>query len=298
MTIPECAPAQPIRRAPLSRLPAGAVDCHFHVFGPEAEFPYTPGRSYTPPDASIAQYELLADTLGFSRAVIVQPSVYGLDNSRTLSFLQRSRIPARAVLVLDPNVSETELAELHQLGVRGVRINLVFAAGLAMAMAADLADKIRDLGWHLQFLADVSQIEDLWGLVRRLDVPVVFDHLGHVPAEKGVADKGFQALLSLVRDGDAWVKLTGAYRVTATKTTPYEDVRPFVDALIDASPKQLVSGTDWPHPSIPVPMPNDADLVDMLGAWLQDEQLRRQIFVTNPERLYEFDAGAAHDAVA
>jgi predicted TIM-barrel fold metal-dependent hydrolase len=290
MTIPECAPARPVSRSPIRELPPGAVDCHFHVFGPESRFPYAPGRSYTPPDASIADYETLADTLGFSRAVIVQPSVYGLDNSRTLSFLRESRIASRAVLVLDPDTSERELEALHESGVRGVRINLVFAAGLAMETAVRLADKIRALGWHLQFLADVSQIDDLRGLVSRLDMPVVFDHLGHVPTRKGVADRGFQDLLALVRDGRAWVKLTGAYRVTGMKAPPYDDAMPFVEALLEAGPGQLVTGTDWPHPAIPVAMPDDADLMDMFGNWVGDEALRQKIFVDNPERLYGFPA--------
>ena len=290
MTIPECAPARPVSRRPIRRLPAGAVDCHFHVFGPQDRFPYAAGRSYTPPDASIADYEVLAEMLGFSRAVIVQPSVYGLDNSRTLSFLYESRIPARAVLVLDPSVSENELQALHESGVRGVRLNLVFAAGLAMTAAAGLADKIRDLGWHLQFLADVSQIEDLKGLVSRLDIPVVFDHLGHVPVERGVGNRGFQDLLGLVRDGSAWVKMTGAYRVTAMQTPPYDDAAPFVEALLKTGPGQLVTGTDWPHPSITVPVPDDTDLMDMFGSWVSDADLRQKIFVENPERLYGFDA--------
>ncbi len=291
MNVPECAPALPVSRAPVRRLPAGAVDCHFHVFGPESRFPYAPGRSYTPPDASVADYETLAGTLGFSRAVIVQPSVYGLDNCRTLSFLRESRIPARAVLVLDPDISERELEILHESGVRGVRVNLVFAAGLALEAASILADKIRGLGWHLQFLADVSRIENLNEIVTSLDIPVVFDHLGHVPAGKGVGDGGFRALLSLVRDGLAWVKLTGAYRVTGMRTPPYEDVAPFVEALLEASPSQLVSGTDWPHPFIPVPMPDDAELIDMFGDWVSDESICRRIFIDNPERLYGFPAG-------
>ncbi|HEY0121125.1 MAG TPA: amidohydrolase family protein [Rhizobium sp.] len=280
----------PIRRQPVRQLPAGAIDCHFHVLGPEADFPYAPGRSYTPPDASIGQYETLAATLGFARAVIIQPSVYGLDNRRTLSFLRESRIPARAVLVLDPDISDKELEALHESGVRGVRVNLVFAAGLALEAANTLADKIRGLGWHLQFLADVSRIENLKELVRGLNIPVVFDHLGHVPAAKGVDDSGFQAMLSLVRDGKAWVKLTGAYRVTGMRRPPYDDVAPFVDALLKADAGQLVSGTDWPHPSIPVPMPDDTDLIDMCTGWVGDEALLQRIFVDNPERLYGFPA--------
>jgi predicted TIM-barrel fold metal-dependent hydrolase len=194
------------------------------------------------------------------------------------------------VLVLDPSVSENELEALHESGVRGVRLNLVFAAGLAMTAAAGLADKIRDLGWHLQFLADVSQIEDLKGLVSRLDIPIVFDHLGHVPVERGVHNRGFQDLLGLVRDGRAWVKMTGAYRVTAMQTPPYDDAAPFVEALLKTGPGQLVTGTDWPHPSITVPVPDDTDLMDMFGSWVGDAELRQKIFVENPERLYGFDA--------
>ncbi|MDQ0391606.1 amidohydrolase family protein [Labrys monachus] len=288
MTIPVCAPARPAGRKPRLDLPAGAVDCHFHVFGPESAYPYAPGRSYTPPDAPLLAYEELAGTLGFSRGVIVQPSVYGLDNRRTLEAVRRSRLPMRAVVVLDPEISDAELEALHRQGARGVRFNLLFKAGLTIEAAGRLAERIRPLGWHLQFLADVSAIEDLAGLVAGLGVPAVFDHLGHVPAAKGIADPGFQALLGLVREGRAWVKLSGSYRVTGRRHTPYDDAAPFVSALVEAGPHQLLWGTDWPHPSIGVPMPDDADLVDMFGEWVTDEALRQGIFVDNPERLYGF----------
>jgi predicted TIM-barrel fold metal-dependent hydrolase len=286
--IPVCDPARPVTRRPKRAMPVGAVDCHFHIFGPASAYPYAPNRSYTPPDAPLAEYEHLADMLGFTRAVIVQPSVYGLDNSRTLSAVKESRLPMRAVVVLAPEVSEAELDDLHRAGARGVRINLLFKAGLAIEAAARLADKIRGRGWHLQFLADVSQLADLQEFVRKLAVPVVFDHLGHVPTSKGPASPGFRALLALVRDGSAWVKLSGAYRVTGKARPPYGDARPFVEALIEAGPTQLVWGTDWPHPAIPTAMPDDSDLLDMALDWLADETLRQRIFVANPERLYGF----------
>jgi predicted TIM-barrel fold metal-dependent hydrolase len=155
---------------------------------------------------------------------------------------------------------------------------------------------VRDIGWHLQFLADVSTLDHLTGLVERLRVPVVFDHLGHVPASKGVADKGFQNLLALVREGLAWVKLSGTYRSTSLAATPYEDTRPFVDALIEANPSRLVWATDWPHPSIPVAMPDDSDLVDQFGDWVRDAALRESIFVRNPERLYGFEPYIASES--
>ncbi|CAB3708416.1 amidohydrolase family protein [Trinickia soli] len=289
MTIPVCDPARPLSRAPKQPFPPGTVDCHFHVFGPETTWPYAPGRSYTPPDATLADYEQLAQTFGIARSVIVQPSPYGMDNRRSLQVMAESRLPMRAVLVLEPSVTDAELAEYHRLGARGVRVNLVFGAGLAIGTADTLAQRIRELGWHLQFLADVSAIDDLPGLVQRLRVPTVFDHLGHVPAAKGTGDAGFQNLLALVREELAWVKLSGPYRSTGLQATPYDDMRPFVDALIEANPRQLVWGTDWPHPSIPVPMPDDTDLTDQFGEWVGDVALRQAILVDNPERLYGFE---------
>ncbi len=288
MTIPVCEGAQPVTRKPAWSLPGGAVDCHFHIFGPNAAYPLAPERSYTPPEAPLGHYEQLCATIGIERAVIVQPSPYGFDNSRTLRAMTESSIPMRAVLVLDPTVSEAQLHHYHGQGARGVRLNLLFGAGAALSSAEQLADRIRDLGWHMQFLADVSVLDDLSRLTDRLRLPLVFDHLGHVPVAKGPQDPGFQTLLALVREGRAWVKLSGAYRVTGRISPPYDDVHPFVDALLGANSSQLVWGTDWPHPSIPVPMPNDVDLVDMFGNWVVDYSLRRAVLVRNPERLYGF----------
>jgi predicted TIM-barrel fold metal-dependent hydrolase len=289
MTIPVCEPARAISRPPKNPLPPGTVDCHFHVFGPASAWPYAPGRSYTPPDATLANYEHLAQTLGIARSVIIQPSPYGMDNRRSLQAVAESRIPMRSVLVVEPGVTDAELADYHRLGARGVRLNLLFGAGLAIDTASTLAHRIGELGWHLQFLADVSTIDDLPGLVQRLRVPAVFDHLGHVPAHKGTGNAGFQNLLALMREGLAWVKLSATYRSTGLMATPYDDTRSFVEALIDANPRQLVWGTDWPHPSISVPMPDDTDLVDQFGEWVHDPALRQAILVDNPERLYDFE---------
>ncbi|BCG85630.1 GntR family transcriptional regulator [Mesorhizobium sp. 113-3-9] len=289
LDIPICEPADLAPRAPRSGLPANAIDTHFHVFGPRPDYPFASGRSYTAPDASLADYEHLARKIGFSRAVVVQPSVYGTDNRRTLDVLREARIPMRAVIVADETLPEREWLALHKLGVRGVRINLVFKAGNGLATARALASRIRELGWHLQFLVDVSTIADLADWVRALRVPAVFDHFGHVPTARGLADPGFQALLDLVREGSAWVKLSGAYRITGIPRPPYDDVRPFAEALLAANPERVLWATDWPHPAISVPMPNDGDLVDMALDWTTDPGLRRKLFVTNAERLYGFD---------
>ena len=291
MTIPSCEPADPLPCAPRTKLPIGTVDTHFHVFGPIEDYPFDPARGYTPPDASLAQYEHLAGLLGFSRAVAVQPSVYGFDNSRILAVMREATMPMRGIAVIDPRLPDSDLIRLHEQGIRGVRINPVFTAKAGFSIAKPLADRIRPLGWHLQFLADVSEIAELARSVEALDIPVVFDHLGHIPTYKGTGNPGFQALLELVREGRAWVKLSGAYRITAQHTMPpYSDVAPFAEALVSANPERILWASDWPHPSIAVPMPNDGDLTDMALGWVSDPDIRQKLFVTNAERLYGFES--------
>lgn len=285
---PACAPADPAPRAPRIGLPAHAIDTHFHIFGPARDYPFAAGRSYTPLDASLADYEHLARQIGFSRAVVVQPSVYGADNKRTLAVLQEARMPMRGVVVIDETLTERELSRMHEFGVRGARINLVFTTGLRFATAQLLADRIRDLGWHLQFLVDVSQIENLAPEIEALRLPVVFDHFGHVPAGKGIRDRGFQSLVRLVREGLAWVKLSAPYRITTQPKPPFSDVTPFAEALVSANPDRILWGSDWPHPAITVPMPNDGDLADLAMAWVPSD-VRRKFFVTNAEQLYGFE---------
>lgn len=290
-----CAAAEHPTHAPKIRLPAGAVDTHFHVFGPVDRYPYAERRAYTPPDASFDCYRAMAGMLGIARAVIVHPSVYGMDNSRTLATPADADLPLRRIVVARPDITDGALASLHEQGARGIRINTVFSADAAFDDALALAARIRPLGWHIQFLTDVSTIPDLRQRVERLGIATVFDHFGHVNTRKGVGDPGFQALLGLVRDGLSWVKLSGSYRITGLHLPPYDDVAPFAQALVDANPSRLLWGSDWPHPSIPVAMPNDGALLDQMMDWVPDPALRQRIFVGNPEELYGFPPADASE---
>src|SRR4051794_20568558 len=94
-------------------LPAGACDSHVHVFGPAAAYGFTEARTYTPGDAS--EEELLAwhDRIGLARVVLIQPSVYGADNSRLMASLNKLGARARAVAVIGPATQETELVAMH-----------------------------------------------------------------------------------------------------------------------------------------------------------------------------------------
>lgn len=280
-------PYKPCERPPKERLPKGSVDCHFHVFEDPVRYPYTANRSYTPTLAPWHAFELMNDLIGADRAVLVHPSVYGHDHSTFIDTLIAHPQRLRGVAVLPPHASENEIARLHAVGARGTRVNVLFAGGNQLSDAEDLAKRIAPFGWHLQFLADVAANPGLPAQASRLGVPVVFDHFGH----PGIADPnhaGFKNLCAAVREGVAWVKISGAYRVVPAQDG-WRAIMPFVDALLNANPERLVWGTDWPHPSIPEPMPDDVSLAEMVLGWLPDEGIRQKILVRNPEKLYGFE---------
>ncbi len=275
---------------PKEMAPAHACDTHAHIFGPQYLYPFVLGRSYTPPEAGIPAYARMLKALGVERAVIVQPSVYGTDNRCTYDAVRQSGGKWRGVAVVGAEVTTDELRALHDAGFRGVRINLLFKGGLAMEVLEEMARRIAPLGWHLQLLVDGRDLVDLAPRLRRLPVPSVIDHMGHMPAALTVKHPAFGALLSLVSEGTCWVKLSGAYRISS-QPFPYEDVTPIAQALVAAGPEQMVWGSDWPHPSFVGEMPVDAGLLDLLTEWVPDASLRHRVLVENPAKLYDFLPG-------
>jgi 2-pyrone-4,6-dicarboxylate lactonase len=269
--------------------PPGATDAHCHIFGPAARFPFSPDRSYTPPDAGIDDFEALQDRLGLGRAVFVQASCHGTDNSAMVDALARGRGRYAGVAMVDPSVSDGELADLHAVGVRGTRFN--FVAHLGGAPDLDdlwsIVDRVAPLGWHVVLHFDAVDIPRYLEVLGRMPCPYVIDHMGRVPVDRGLDQPPFRALLDLLDDERAWVKVSGAERLTATGSPPYDPVVPFARALIQAAPDRVLWGTDWPHPNVRV-MPDDGDLVDLLAAFAPDPGTRERILVANPERLYDF----------
>ena len=288
---PPCAAPDPQPRAPHFTLPPLSCDTHAHICGPAGRFPYFAERVYTPPDALLPAYRHMLDTLGVTRAVLVQPSVYGTDNAALLDSLAADPARLRGVAVIDLDTPADELKRMHALGVRGVRCNIVDVkegkGRLPMEMLQALAERIAPLGWHLEFLMHVDEFAELDVLLCDFPVEVVFGHLGYMRTDHGLKAPGFQALLRLLATGRAWVKLTGPYRISTTGL-PYDDVTPFAHALLERAPRQVVWGSDWPHVMVKGKMPNDGDLCDCLAAWVPDEALRKQVLVDNPARLYGF----------
>jgi len=284
------------------RVPAGACDCHVHVFGTAAEFPFAAQRGYTPPPARADELSALQQALRLSRVVIVQPSVYGSDNSCTLDGMRRLGERARGVAVIDGTTTNEALDEMHRAGIRGVRVNLETAGetdpDAARRNLAAAVERVAPRGWHVQVYTRLSVIAELSEDITRLPVPIVFDHFGGARAAGGVDQPGFAALLQLVSAGHAYVKVSAAYR-SSEKPPAYGDVASLAKALIAANPERIVWGTDWPHPHAasadmtldqlaPFYDIDDGLALNQLALWAPSAAIRRKILVDNPARLYDF----------
>ena len=287
MTTP-CLGPKPALAPPRFDMPKGATDTHSHVIGLPPEYPFAPERSYTPPEAPLSAYMAMHKALGIERAVIVTPSVHGTDNRITLEAIAGYGANARGIAVVPPDITGQEVLDLHYGGVRGVRLNVLFGGGVGLQAFETLVPKIRGLGWHIQLLIDVSRdMAEMAPVIRSSGITVVVDHMGHMPVERGLEDPGFQTFLGLVRDGLAWAKLSGNYRISTLRPT-FQDAIKFAQALIDACPQHMVWGTDWPHVAMTKHMPDTTELLNALDDYAPDAVAKQMILVDNPATLYGF----------
>ena len=277
----------PDTKPPKFEVPEGAADCHFHIFGPETDYPYAEPRRYTPVPVLESDYRKMADVLGLARGVVVQASPYGADNARVIEAIRVLGPGYVGVGVVDADASEEQLDELNRRGIRGARINAASGGRSGIDRMSELAAKIKDFGWHVQFHIHTEQLPAYVEKIRKLPVDVVFDHMGLFPADMPLTHPDFQMLLRLLERGGVWVKLSGAERISGSGS-PYRDAIPVARALIDAAPERVVWGTDWPHTNVKPVIPNDGDLVDLLAEFAPDERVRRKILVENPCALYGF----------
>jgi 2-pyrone-4,6-dicarboxylate lactonase len=290
--VPACAPPDFNPRKPKLTLPKLACDTHAHILGPIARYAYSPARVYTPPDCLLTDYQKMLATLGVERAVLVQPSVYGTDNTVMLEAMRAAGNAFRGVAVVEDNISDAELAKFNAAGVRGVRVNIVDVKDrrpgtLPMRELTALAKRIAPLGWHMEFLMHCDEFPDMDRTFADFSVDIVLGHLGYMKTDKGANDPGFQALLRLMKAGKAWVKFTGPYRIT-TQAMPHADTNAFAHALIAANAQRVLWGSDWPHVMVKTAMPNDGDLCDLLSNWIPDTATCEQVLVANPAKLYGF----------
>lgn len=290
---------------PRANLPfalAGICDCHTHVFPPTSQFPFAANRHYTPDTASVGSLLAMHRDIGVERVVIVHPSPYGDDNSSLLWAMRTIGKSARGVAVISDTTSAEMLNTLHQGGVRGTRLNLETVGqndpSIAQQQLLRTAKQVAPLGWHIQMYTNLGVIVGLHDTIMQSAATVVIDHFGRLNAAAGLNQPGFDALLSLVRSGKVYVKLSAGYRVS--EVSGYSDLDPFAEALIAANPDRMLWGTDWPHPFPPKGTVRNPAIIEKAHAednmaairrvarWAKTQDIAKKILVDNPARLYDF----------
>jgi len=272
---------------PSFTLPAGSCDTHFHVFEPG--YAHIPEPLYTFPDATLDQYRLVLDWLGIERAVLVQPTYYGTDNRLLLDVLKAEPARFRAVAQFEDDVTDEELDEFHEAGVRAIRLDLFARAdwpvedliGYICAVAA----RARPRGWHLQFYSPGTVVRSLLPFLASFEDTFVIDHMGYMKESDGLTRFDFDRLLSVMDGGRCYIKLSGPYRVAGDK--PLSSIASLGRALVSARPDRLVWGSDWPH--LPNGQRDTGELLNLLADWAPAEAARRQILADNPARLFFAD---------
>lgn len=290
-------PSTPVNFA----VPEGACDCHVHTFDPQ-HFPFSTARPYTPEPVSVEELRSLHRALHMSRVIVVQTTVYGTDNAGALDAMKKLGSRARGVAVIDEKTPESALDEMDRAGIRGIRLNLETAGqtdpeiGRKRLQAA--VDRIKNRKWHIQIYARLSVIDGIKDQVAAAPMPVVFDHFGGTPAAPGVEQPGLSSLLGLLKSGKAYVKISAPYR-SSEQAPDYPDVALIAKAMIAANPRQILWGSDWPHPGLPVPGRSNAEItpffkiddgqiLNLLPKWVPDAATRKTILVDNPAKLYGF----------
>jgi 2-pyrone-4,6-dicarboxylate lactonase len=279
----------PSPAAPGLKLPPGACDAHCHVFGPSSRYPFAAERTFTPADAPRETLFRLHELLGIERCVIVQSGCHGFDNRVTEDAIAARDGSYRGIALLPTTVGRDELRRLDGAGFRGVRFNYMGHLGAAAPIeeVVALSRRLVDLGWHLQIHCEARLIADLSPILRQSAVPVVIDHMGRVDASLGIDQPAFHALRQLLEDQRFWVKVSGCER-SSRLPPPYEDAVALAATLVSEVPQRVLWGTDWPHPNLAGPPPNDGALVDLLERIAPSADARQALLVDNPLRLYRF----------
>lgn len=272
--------------------PAGAVDAHCHVFGPMAQFPFSAKAKYLPGDAGPDMLFALRDHLGFSRNVIVQASCHGTDNAATLDAIAKSNGKARGVAVVDPDISEADLAALHEGGIRGIRFNF-------LKRLVDNAPKDKFLevsrrlpeGWHVVIYFEADILEELRPFMDAIPVPLVIDHMGRPDVPQGPDGTDLKAFRRFLDSReDIWFKATCPERLDAVKEggmgDPWDNFAAAVAPLVADYQDRVIWGTDWPHPNMQDEIADDGHIVDMIPRIAPTAELQQKLLVTNPMRLY------------
>ena len=291
--LPAClGPADPLSE-PGWQVPRGAWDTHFHVLGPTAEYPYSPTRKYTPPDAPLEACRAMHERLGIERGLVVHANTHGFDNAVDLNAVARTGGRYLAVVRLDASASVARCRALHGAGARGVRFafNPQHGGALERTVFDHVLSCMAGLGWFVELHFDGASLPELEPWIAGIEAPVLIDHFGRIDPALGVDQGSFAALARLARRANVWIKISGADRISR-QGPPYLDVVPLARQLTELAADRLLWGSDWPHTGYfdAQRRPDTGRLLGALPLLVPDESVRRMILVENPMRLLGADA--------
>jgi len=274
---------------PKLALPRGACDAHFHAVGPRERFPLAPQRSYTPEgDAPKEKLFALHAHLGIERGVVVQSAVHGFDNAACADLIAAKPKAYRGVALVPVDIPDAELKKLSAQGFLGARFHFMkhLDSGVPIDEVISFGKRLAKLDWHLQLHLDATLIEQMAAALARSPVPIVIDHMARIDASLGMQHSGFQSLLSLLKNKNVWVKVSGSERASR-QSSPWKDAVPFARKLVEEFGERALWGTDWPHPNLKE-VPDDGVLTDLLAEIAPTPKTREALLVSNPVKFYRF----------
>ncbi|MCP1312875.1 amidohydrolase family protein [Halomonas sp. 707D4] len=272
---------------PRLKAPAGATDCHAHIFLPG--FQSQPGGPQIAELATVDDYRKLQAWLGLSRVVVTQPNAYQTDNAALVEALEQFGTDvARAIAVVTPDTSRQELDRLHEKGVRGARIMQLPGGAVGIDRMLAVEKNIRDLGWHLMVQFNGRDLPDYHDELQKIEGRYIIDHIGKFIDPVAADDSRVDDILRLIDKGNAWFKICGAYETSLTGAPEFADVAPIAKRVIEHAPERILWGSNWPHVGVQrAQYPSDAEQLDILLEWASEEN-RQKILVDNPAFLYDF----------
>lgn len=258
-----------------------AVDCHAHVFSVDA--PAIAGARYRPAyAATLEAWREQWIRAGVTHGILVQPSFFSTDNREMLAAIARAPDRLRGVAVVHHGAAEGDLTRLHAGGVRAIRLNLMGVADYSPFAGhawRALFERIDAMGWHLEALVEPGRAPELAGLLGRAPIDVVFDHFANPAIDPAPT---FDALRSLAKHRNVWIKLSAPYR------TLHADAGALARKALEAvGHDRVVWGSDWPWTR----HENGRDYLAtrrVLDDWLGAERARRVLW-DNAAALYRLD---------
>jgi D-galactarolactone isomerase len=264
------------------------TDAHMHVY--ESGYAIAAGAFHqSEPHSSVADYRHEMGRVGISRAVIVQPTAYGSDNSCTMAAVAALWPNARGIAIVDETVTVEELKRLTDHGIVGLRGFMMRGGRMTWDRIQKPAPRVRDFNWHLDIAFESVEFPERLELLRKLPTDVVIEHFGF--GLESADGPEMEALLRFLDTEKAWVKLSSPFGVRANGERFYRDVDNIAKRLIAHAPERCVWGSNWPNAGFNhlVPKPDALVFLKKIGDWISDPIMHEKILVTNPEHLYGFE---------